>query len=242
MLALVSGALALAVPGAAFAIGAIEIEGDALAAAVPSNIATFTPASLDPDLAALVARRGTDNARLMRFTPAGAIQRPDRSVTVAVRVDSETAKAISVRSALAAAKSRPAAAQEVAIAQTKYDLGISRGYQSFAQPVRLPDSVRGDLSMPDLASYRPSGGPADKPSRFGASVALRESSNTGRAPRTAESIGDQSVDVAGSYSVTRNLDVTAGVRVTQERDRLTPAGTAGEQDSQAVYVGTQFRF
>jgi len=35
--------------------------------------------------------------------------------------------------------------------------------------------------------------------------------------------------------------VTAGVRYSQERDRLGPL-TDGTQDSQAVYLGTQFRF
>ena len=41
--------------------------------------------------------------------------------------------------------------------------------------------------------------------------------------------------------MSRNLDLTAGVRVTSDRDRLLPL-TDGKQDSQAVYVGTQFRF
>ena len=48
-------------------------------------------------------------------------------------------------------------------------------------------------------------------------------------------------DVGGAYRVTRNLDVTAGVRYSQDRERLKPL-TDGKQDSQAVYVGTQFRF
>jgi len=47
--------------------------------------------------------------------------------------------------------------------------------------------------------------------------------------------------LGGSYSVTRNLDVTAGVRLKNERDRMAPL-TDSRQDSQAVYVGTQFRF
>ena len=49
------------------------------------------------------------------------------------------------------------------------------------------------------------------------------------------------VDLGGAYSLTRNFDVTAGVRYSQERDRLRPL-TDGKKDSQAVYVGTQFRF
>ncbi len=50
-----------------------------------------------------------------------------------------------------------------------------------------------------------------------------------------------SVDVTGSYRLSRNLDVTAGVRLQRENDRLAPL-TDERQDSQAVYVGTQFRF
>jgi hypothetical protein len=47
--------------------------------------------------------------------------------------------------------------------------------------------------------------------------------------------------VAGSYSLTRNLDITAGVRIEQDRD-LIPVPDLDQQDSQAVYIGTQFRF
>jgi len=49
-----------------------------------------------------------------------------------------------------------------------------------------------------------------------------------------------SVDLGGAYSLTRNLDVTAGVRYRSDRDRLTQADA--RRDSQAVYVGTAFRF
>ena len=52
---------------------------------------------------------------------------------------------------------------------------------------------------------------------------------------------DYSLDLASSYSLTRNLNVTAGVRLSQERDRLAPL-TDAVRDDQAVYVGTQFRF
>ena len=48
-------------------------------------------------------------------------------------------------------------------------------------------------------------------------------------------------DLGGSYSVTRNLAVTAGVRYKSEDQRL-PRLTDNRRDSQAVYVGTAFRF
>jgi hypothetical protein len=63
----------------------------------------------------------------------------------------------------------------------------------------------------------------------------------GRAPRTLEGAGTPTVDLGGSYRLGKNLNVTAGVRYSQERDRLVPL-TDGKQDGQAVYVGTQFRF
>jgi hypothetical protein len=98
------------------------------------------------------------------------------------------------------------------------------------------------IEMPDLADFKPSTGSAkDKPSRFKPRLALEQEKNIGRSPRTIESLGDQSVDLGGAYRVTKNLDVTAGVRLSQERDRLDPL-TDNVQDSQAVYVGTQLRF
>ena len=54
-------------------------------------------------------------------------------------------------------------------------------------------------------------------------------------------MGSQTVDVGGSFRLSPNLDVRAGVRLSQERERLDPL-TNSVQDSQAVYVGTQLRF
>lgn len=48
------------------------------------------------------------------------------------------------------------------------------------------------------------------------------------------------LDVSGSYSITRNLDVKAGVRYKADRDRVELL--ENQKDSQAVYVGTAFRF
>ena len=50
----------------------------------------------------------------------------------------------------------------------------------------------------------------------------------------------QEVELGGSYRVSKNLDVTAGVRYSSD-DRLGPL-TNEQRDNQAVYVGTQFRF
>lgn len=232
-------AFGLVLPASAQVRGAA---GEIVDLAARGSFASFTPASVDSRLAAYLAERGDDRnstGRMMRFTPVGAATRRGRSVTVAVRVNEDAARAISVRSAIRQVADRPATAATLAVAPTSYSLGIARDYQSFATPITLPDSVA-NVQMPDLAQFRPSRGKANKPSRFGADISLERDAPTGRSPRSMAGLGDQSVDVEGRYSVTRNLDVTAGVRVTQDRDRLAPI--EDNQDAQAVYVGTKFRF
>ena len=132
-----------------------------------------------------------------------------------------------------------------------FNLGVARGYESFAPKVapKLAGAIVAPeikkFDMPDLAAFaagkaknRTATGYAP---RFAPRVALDETAKPGRAPRTLEGQGDYSVDVGGSYRVARNLAVTAGVRYSTERDRVAPL-TDATQDSQAVYVGTQFRF
>ena len=183
-------------------------------------------------------------------------------MTVAVRVNEDTAKAISVRSAIKSAQVAPGKRETIAaIEPTRYNLGIARGYKSFARPIAgapervnarvnsrvsaraitLPDSVR-KLDAPDLSSFEPGKGTAPKkPSRFKPRIELADKGKAGRAEGTLQGQGTQSLDVGGSYRVAKNLDVTAGVRINQENDRLAPLSDK-VQDNQAVYVGTQFKF
>lgn len=247
-LLLAASALAVGVPTAVLAV-----PGDVAPSFVSSRIsgsgfAPFTPANIDPQLAKRVAARIAARGQAL-FTPAGAAKSAERTVTVAVRVDDRTARAITVRSAVETAKAEAGAGNGLAavrVTPARYNLGAARGYQSFAKPAAAPDLVPATelkrMELPDLAQFKPGQGIAeDKPSRFQPRVAFEEKGNAGRAPRTLEGLGEQSVDVGGSYRVLKNLDVTAGVRVSQDRDRLTPL-TDGVQDSQAVYVGTQFKF
>ncbi len=234
-LMLVAGALAFGVPTAGLAVVSLT---EGMPGIDASAIDIFTPASVDPDLAALVASKSNEEG--IRFTPAGSASATrDRTVTVAVRVDSEVAEAISVRTALEAA---PGASEGIAALQpTRYNLGTARGYESFARPTALPDNVR-NLSMPDLATFEPAKPQAaDKPGRLQPRIELEGEKVAGRSPNTLDALSSQTVDVGGAYRVSRNLNVTAGVRLSQERDRLAPL-TNAEQDSQAVYVGTQFKF
>ncbi|MXO62911.1 hypothetical protein [Qipengyuania oceanensis] len=234
---LAGAAMALALPTAGLAVVSAGLD---TATDTDAGFAQFTPAQVDPALAQRVAK--VARAKGVRFTPAEMGTRSNRSVTVAVRVNDKTARAISVRSALKAAAGEMGQGSSIALAPTRYNLGVSRGYQTFAkQPLKLPDTIS-RVSMPDLAAFKPSEGTAAaKPGRFQSRIALEEEGKIGRAPNTLEGAGEQSVEVSGSYRVLRNLDVTAGVRLSQERDRLAPL-TDSVQDSQAVYVGTQFRF
>lgn len=201
----------------------------------------FEPAEVDPRLARSITVRALSKDRTFRFTPAAGPARPDGAVTVAVRLDSRALAALGMRPStpVEAVQAQPGG---LGIAPTAYSLGAARGYRSFAQNTSGSAGPRANLPvMPDLAAYQPKQSNASaKTSRFAPQVELEEREKTGRSPRTFEQ-SDQTVGVGGSYRVSRNLNVTAGVRVTSDRDRLVPL-TDGKQDNQAVYVGTQFRF
>ena len=66
-------------------------------------------------------------------------------------------------------------------------------------------------------------------------------STDGTQPRILPDESSYSLDLGGSYSIARNLDVTGGVRYKIQRDRLEPLADE-RRDSQAVYIGTAFRF
>lgn len=225
MLAVAVGMLAL--PSAVLALSnrfsALPLDGDEA-----DGGSTFQPASVDPRLSRSITVRALSKGQLFRFTPAASPNRLDRSVTVAVRFDQT--HPIVVRGVSGDSNA-------LRIAPTAYSLGAARGYKSFAQS-GSPEIRR--IDMPDLASFQPSAETPGDPSRFEPRIALDERQKSGRSPRTFEQ-SDQSVDLGGSYRLTRNINVTAGVRSTTDRDRLAPLSD-GRKDNQAVYVGTQFKF
>lgn len=232
---LVAGAAVFALPSAGLAVT------NAVFAPLAEVAPRFTPAGVDPALAERVNARYAASRKAMRFTPAADASAADRTVTVAVRIDDGAARAISVRSALERAEQAPGR-RDLLIAPTRFDLGVARGLQSFAKPATSLPAGISKIEMPNLADYQPSKGVADsRPSRLQPRIALESDRDPGRAPRTLEGETDQRVDVGGSYRVMRNLNVTAGVRLSQERGRLTPL-TNGVEDDQSVYVGTQLRF
>lgn len=227
------GAAMLALPTAGLAV--VGFAPSAVEVSTPLGF--FTPASVDPDLAARVAQKARE--RGIRFTPAGSNPIVNgKTVTVAVRINTETAKAVSVRSSIDAA---PGKSDVLAAMQSsKFNLGTARGYQSFARPIQLPSNVR-SMSVPDLAEFAPATSRVEnRPSRLQPRIELEDRAIAGRSVNTLDA-SESSVDVGGSFRLSKNLDVTAGVRYSQERDRIAPL-TDSVQDSQAVYVGTQIRF
>lgn len=193
---------------------------------LPRAIGGFTPAAGDPRLAALFARSGL-GAEGFRFTPAET-RGGSRGISVAVRARSNRD---SGRAALA-----PTPAT-TGLAPIAYSLGASVAYKRVA--------ITGDVSRLDLA-----GQPGERET---AAVAVtydlarlqgRVRASTDRplagTPRATAEKPSYLLDVGGSYALTRNLDLTAGVRYRSERDRLTRVDQ--RRDDQAVYVGTALRF
>jgi hypothetical protein len=192
------------------------------------KISTFTPASADPRLAAIFAGRGTSIADF-KFTPAAAKGRPSQ-LRVAVRASGATTPAGPVEVAVASPVS--------ALAPAQYDLGLAVGWKRLA--------VSGDVartSSPDpvIGTHETAVvGVSYNLKRFTGRVAVGGERNDSRiAPLTRPD--SMSVDVGASYSISRNIALTGGVRYKVERDQI-PALAEDHRDSKAVYVGTAFKF
>ena len=192
-------------------------------------LGVFTPASADPKLAALFARSGLDTSDFS-FTPSES-RHNNRAVTLAVQ--GKTTRGTPEAGQLAATS------PTVNLAPIAYNLGVSVGWKKFA--------LSGDLAKVDLAGLPGSRESVD----LGVSYSTRKFTGrvkaaadrplSGDVPALVEEAPTYSVDVGGSYSLTRNFDVTAGVRYKSERNRLEQIDEP-HHDSQAVYIGTAFRF
>jgi predicted porin len=195
------------------------------------SLSSFTPANADPKLAAALAGKSLSLTDF-KFTPAPAKGRPSQ-VRVAIRARVNTPAKAEIAQA-----SVPTAAVN-ALTPTSYNLGVAVGWRRFA--------VSGDVAktkQPDPAI----GG--RESAVVGVSYSLKKF--TGRVAVGAErpdskglaalKRGDTySLDVGGSYSLSKRVAVTGGVRYNIERDRLS-ALQDDRRDSQAVYVGTAFKF
>jgi hypothetical protein len=193
---------------------------------------TFTPAVADPRLAAELARRGVQ-ANSFRFTPAPtAVNRSSQSIRVAIRA----------RAATPAGALRRAAAESAtpvtAITPTVYNLGASVGWKRFALSGDV-DSVKGGTIPGGRKAAEV--GVSYSGSRFTARAEAGAAKADPETPRIIAEDESYTVGIGGSYRIARNLDVTGGVRYKIQRDRL-EALADPRRDSQAVYVGTAFRF
>jgi len=196
------------------------------------GIGTFTPASADPKLAAALARSGL-GASGFRFTPSEANKEDGAPVTVAVR------KRVSRSSDESVART-VAPSGTVSVAPIAYNLGVAVGWKRFA--------LSGEVTHVDLGGKPGSSQSIDMGVSYtGKRVSGRLKATASKplddTPRLIAEDPSYSIDVGGSYSLTRNLDLTAGVRYKTERDRDRLQRLADDRrDSQAVYIGTAFRF
>ncbi|TPG15619.1 hypothetical protein [Sphingomonas oligophenolica] len=233
MVGIVIGALVAAGAIVAPAFGAAEQpRGRAAPATTAQRLSgTFTPAAADPRLAAVFARGGLGTNEF-RFTPAES-RRDKRSVTVAVR-------ARSTQTALAAVDSHagPDTAATVGIAPIAYNLGVAVGWKKFA--------VAGNVTRVDLGLQPGSREAADIAVTYDAGRASSRLAAAADRPlpgtnKLIESPESYSIDLSSSYSLTRNLELTAGFRYRSDRERILRVQD-DRRDSQAAYVGTAFRF
>ena len=192
------------------------------------GIGSFTPASADPRIAAAFSRAGLAGSGF-RFTPSSAVKGGNQSVTVAVRARTSNRSE---------AERTAASAPTVSITPIAYNLGVSVGWRRFA--------LSGDIAKVDFGPI-PGGrekvdvGLSYNAPKWSARVQAGADRPTDGQPVLLTQDESYSVDLGGSYSLTRNLDLTAGVRYRSDRDRLLPLED-DRRDSQAVYIGTAFKF
>jgi hypothetical protein len=224
------GALVAATAMVAPAIGAVE--QTSRTAPKRSSLSLmrggFTPASADPRLAAIFAKSGLEAGDL-RFTPAESQRGTGRPVSVAVR-----ARTSRTNEERIAANTAPT----VGLAPISYNLGVAVGWKRVA--------LSGDIARVDLAGLPGSRETADvavsyTANRFTGRVKASTDRPIDGAPKLVDVPANYSLDMGGSYALTRNLDVTAGVRYRSDRDRLARMDD-DRRNSQAVYLGTAFRF
>jgi hypothetical protein len=189
-------------------------------------ISSFTPANGDPRLAAAFANKPLSLTDF-KFTPAAAKGRPSQlRVAIRARVGTQ-----------APANATPALA---ALTPASYKLGVAVGWKQFAvsgdvSKVTSPDPALGGRETAVV-------GVSYSLKRFTGRVAVGADRAEGR-PLAALRRGDNySLDVGGSYSLSRRIALTGGVRYEIDRDKQQSALKDDRRDSQAVYIGTAFKF
>lgn len=205
-----------------------------------SWMSRFTPAGVDSRLAVKAERKAVPGNQF-RFTPAGLNRKGNNVLTVAARADlANSANAVSIRTAIE--KFEAGSGTTVRLNNSNYQLTASRGWQGFKLPAKAVQVEQPRLSgMVGKGDFRLDGNDKKKPSRFNTDLSVDKVGNATPNPRGSAAAGDYALNVGGSFSISRRIDVTAGVRYSSERDRIAPAANSSP-DSEAVYVGTKIRF
>jgi hypothetical protein len=193
----------------------------------------FTPAVADPRLAAAFAGKAPSLTDF-KFTPAAAKSRPSQ-VRVAIRAKANTPAKVRV-----ADVSSDSSSPIGAITPASYNLGVAVGWRRFA--------VSGDVAKVKSGTEALGGRESavvgvsySLNRKLTGRLAVGADRDDGRAVPALRNPDNYSLDLGGAYSLTKRIALTGGVRYSIDRDRDTTLRD-NRRDSQAVYVGTAFKF
>lgn len=190
----------------------------------------FTPANADPRLAAAFGKRASTLGDL-KFTPAAAQGRPSQ-VRIAIRAPASKTPSGTVARAAAAVST-------TTLTPTSYNLGVGVGWRRFALAGDVAKTTEANPALDDRESA--SVGVSYSLKKFTGQVAVNADRGDGTGVAALRRADNYSLDLGGSYSITRRVAVTGGVRYRIDRNRIAPVAD-DRRDSQAVYVGTAFKF
>ena len=193
----------------------------------------FTPAVADPRLAAAFAGKMPSLADF-KFTPAAAKSRPSQ-VRVAIRAKADTPGKVRV-----ADVSTGSGSPISAITPASYNLGVAIGWRRFAVSGDIAKVKTGNAALGGRESAVV-GVSSSLNRKLTGRLAVGADRDDGHATPELRTPDNYSLDLGGAYSLTRRIALTGGVRYSIDRDRDTTLRD-NRRDSQAVYVGTAFKF
>lgn len=227
-------------PSVVLAVAATSLSIDSV-----DPFGTFTPAGVDSKLAAHFDIGTLSNKSEFTFTPAGSDE-GERSVMIVVRaLSSPSSDLVGIRKVVRESELGVTPSNRsdgLKLAAISYDLGTAKGIQSFALPEK---AVRRKNDDPVVASMGNGVGFKldDEPKKrvIAPRISVEEGRIPSAVPRDVAGVNDYKVDVGGRISVTKGIDVTAGVRLENDRSQDQRL-TNDQRDNQAVYVGTMIKF
>lgn len=192
-----------------------------------AGFGSFTPASADPRLAAALSRTALSPTGF-QFTPSEGAVIGSRAIKAAVRSATMQAERPTDRVA--------AVTPTMTLNPVAYNLGGSVGGKRLA--------TIGDLTRLDIGTQPGSRDPMGmgySARKFGGRATITADHALTDQPKMIADTSGYSLDGGGSLKLTRNLDVTAGMRYRTDRERMLRV-TPDRREGQAIYVGTAFRF